>query len=421
MDRTDQGKQMPNSCGTMSTFPKAAYFEFNEPFHRLVMVRDKKRKSKRLLACLEDNWTLTVTMAPTGLAILDHSIYSTLNMSYFMQCTNATLSSVGFVCIGRLNKDPVSMRRIAKLRNVPAAGSLPNCFLAIPQGLYFLDGQLMVVFHKLDLSKIGNIGVTETMKNYNDVDSFVRNIFTQKSLVMLENDVEFCPMNAIAGPIANFFKVRKSTYLTVAGVRFIEMRNNPDTWTNTFLDRTTRDLKLIHIKDSAWRSGQGIKPKKNKRQRRNNTKAYNLLKLQKLQQQCSKEAYVHMCRRKPLLVGKKYSSGIVIEYLTSNASPVTLIVELTVPQKLYVDCVFADYVHLHPIKQYNRMLDYLLLESGRKKMEMIRITVNEHSTNSVMISLLSDDNIPCRTNTTQLSRNVWRSTLSNTKNDVLDA
>ena len=109
------------------------------------------------------------------------------------------------------------MRRIAKLRNVPAAGCLPNCFLAIPQGLYFADGQLMVVFHKLDLSKIGNIGVTETMKNYNDVDSFVRNIFTQKSLVMLESDVEFCPMNAIA----IFFKVRKSTYLSLGGVRFI--------------------------------------------------------------------------------------------------------------------------------------------------------------------------------------------------------
>eukprot|EP00579_Thalassiosira_antarctica_P000765 CAMPEP_0201865468 /NCGR_PEP_ID=MMETSP0902-20130614/338_1 /ASSEMBLY_ACC=CAM_ASM_000551 /TAXON_ID=420261 /ORGANISM="Thalassiosira antarctica, Strain CCMP982" /LENGTH=214 /DNA_ID=CAMNT_0048390221 /DNA_START=560 /DNA_END=1201 /DNA_ORIENTATION=+ len=181
----------------MATLPKAAYFEFEEPFHRLVMVRDKKRKGKRLLACLEDNWTLTVTMAPTGLAILDHSIYSNLNMSYFMQCTNARLSSVGYVCVGRLNRVEGTMRRIAKFRNVKTAGSLSNCFLAIPQGLYFDEGgQLMVVYHKLDLAKIGNIGVTQTMEKYNDVDSFVRNIFTQKSLVMLESDVEFCPMNA---------------------------------------------------------------------------------------------------------------------------------------------------------------------------------------------------------------------------------
>ena len=156
-------------------------------------------------------------MAPTGLAILDHSIYSNLNMSYFMQCTNARLSSVGFVCVGRLNKEEGTMRRIAKFRNVKTAGSLSNCFLAIPQGLYFDEGQLMVVYHKLDLAKIGNIGVTQTMERYNDVDSFVRNIFTQKSLVMLESDVEFCPMNAIA----NFLKVRKSTYLSLGGVRFI--------------------------------------------------------------------------------------------------------------------------------------------------------------------------------------------------------
>ena len=148
----------------MATLPKAAYFAFEEPFHCLVVVRDKKRKGKRLLACLEDNWTLTVTMAPTGLAILDHSIYSNLNMSYFMQCTNARLSLVGFVCVGRLNKEEGLMRRIARFRNVTIAGYLSNCFLAIPQGLYFDDGRLMVVYHKLDLAKIGNFGVTKTME-----------------------------------------------------------------------------------------------------------------------------------------------------------------------------------------------------------------------------------------------------------------
>lgn len=190
MDRLDKGEQMSIESATMATLPKAAYFEFEEPFHRLVMVRDKKRKGKRLLACLEDNWTLTVTMAPTGLAILDHSIYSNLNMSYFMQCTNARLSSVGYVCVGRLNRVEGTMRRIAKFRNVKTAGSLSNCFLAIPQGLYFDEGgQLMVVYHKLDLAKIGNIGVTQTMEKYNDVDSFVRNIFTQKSLVLLSKQV----------------------------------------------------------------------------------------------------------------------------------------------------------------------------------------------------------------------------------------
>ena len=61
MDRLDKGEQMSIESATMATLPKAAYFEFEEPFHRLVMVRDKKRKGKRLLACLEDNWTLTVT------------------------------------------------------------------------------------------------------------------------------------------------------------------------------------------------------------------------------------------------------------------------------------------------------------------------------------------------------------------------
>ena len=64
----------------------------------------------------------------------------------------------------------------------------------------------MVVYHKLDLVKIGNLSVIQLMEKYKDVDVFVLNIFTEKYHLMLESDVEFCPMNAIAGPFTKKIK-----------------------------------------------------------------------------------------------------------------------------------------------------------------------------------------------------------------------
>ena len=98
------------------------------------------------------------------------------------------------------------MRRIAIFCNVAAAGLLSNCFLVITRGLYIDEGQLMVVYHELDLVKIGNLGVIQTMEKYNNVDAFVRNIFTYKYVVMLESNIEFCPMNAITGPFVKYLK-----------------------------------------------------------------------------------------------------------------------------------------------------------------------------------------------------------------------
>ena len=182
------------------------------------------------------------------------------------------------------------MRQIAKLRNVAADGVLSNYFLAISQGLHFNDGQLMVVYHKFDLVKMGSLGIIQTKEKYNDLDMFACNIFNNKYVVMLESDVKYFPMNAIAGPFTEYFKTVHSTYLSRCGAQFIEMRDNQDSWTHAYLATTTYDLNLIHIKESVWRTGQGIKAKLNRNQRRNTPKAYNVLKLQRLQEQCSKEA-----------------------------------------------------------------------------------------------------------------------------------
>ena len=130
---------MSNECGTMAMSPNTAYFVFEKPFRRLVMVRDKKWKGEILLVCLQDNWKLTLTISPTGLAILDHPDYTTLNRSYLIQCMNARFSSIEFVCFDRLNKVPGCMRRIANFSMMPLLDFCPTAFWP------FLKGYLLML------------------------------------------------------------------------------------------------------------------------------------------------------------------------------------------------------------------------------------------------------------------------------------
>ena len=122
-----------------------------------------------------------------------------------------------------------------------------------------------------------------------------------------------------------------------------------------------------------------------------------------------------MCRPQPLLCDKAYSSDAVMEYVASNTSPVTMLAELTTQQTTYVNQQFEKHVHLF-IEQYNLMLESFLSESCCSKIVMIRIAVNHNTINSVMISMLGKDEIPFSDDVVQLSINVWRATLPNTKN-----
>ena len=123
----------------------------------------------------------------------------------------------------------------------------------------------MVVFHKLDLVKIGNRYLTKIMALYhNYLYVFINNIFTNKYEVILESEVDFCPMNAISGPFASFSQLIQSQYLSQCGVPFVEIRDIPDIWAHAYLDPTTCDLNPIHIPHYLWRSGQSIKPKTEK-------------------------------------------------------------------------------------------------------------------------------------------------------------
>ena len=73
-----------------------------------------------------------------------------------------------------------------------------------------------------------------------------------------------------------------------------------------------------------------------------------------------------MCQRM-CLQGDHYDKGMVIEYPTSPTSPVVLLVELKRSQEAYFNSVFAENELLSPL-QCKDMLEYLLNESGRKKM-----------------------------------------------------
>ena len=83
------------------TFPDDAFIVLPKPFDLLICVRDKKRKCKRVLVCLAPDLSLHVYLAPPGIAIVSSPAYASCSHMIFMQCTNASIISVGFVVIGR--------------------------------------------------------------------------------------------------------------------------------------------------------------------------------------------------------------------------------------------------------------------------------------------------------------------------------
>ena len=113
MDTIQIGGHKPNKYDLKSVTSKNISHIFRDPFCELSFVEDKSRKGKRVIACIEDNWTVTVMMAPSGFAIKDDTKYKSLAKSYLMQCTNVTSSKVGFLCIARRNVAIGSKRQIA--------------------------------------------------------------------------------------------------------------------------------------------------------------------------------------------------------------------------------------------------------------------------------------------------------------------
>ena len=110
-----------------------------------------------------------------------------------------------------------------------------------------------------------------------------------------------------------------------------------------------------------------------------------------------------------------------MEYITSESSPVVLLVELTRAQSIYVGTVMKDYVDLHPQSQYNAMLDCFLRWSGRQKMVMIPLTICKNTTETTMVSMLTPgESNPIGNGITQVYNNIWKMTIPNRNNGVLD-
>ena len=115
--------------------------ELGTMFDSLKFVEDKKRKGRRIIVALEDNCQLTSMLIVAGVAIESLPSYATAPTSIFMQTTNCSKSSRGFICVACQNVLTPSTCRAARIINRKKAGIIHNAFLAIPQGFFFESGK----------------------------------------------------------------------------------------------------------------------------------------------------------------------------------------------------------------------------------------------------------------------------------------
>ena len=69
------------------------------PFNLLQCINDSRRKGRRVLAILNDNFELSACMAPPGIAITPAASYTSFDSIGWMQCTNAERYSVGYIYV----------------------------------------------------------------------------------------------------------------------------------------------------------------------------------------------------------------------------------------------------------------------------------------------------------------------------------
>ena len=390
-----------------------------EPFDVLSCVADGKRKGHRVLACLTNDWRLKVLLAPPGFAIINHNNYPTLTNMVFMQCTNTEHGSVGYISVGRSAVYPNGQRR-KRLRNL-TAGPIDHCFFCIIQGFFFSDGVLFCIYHKLKPPSPTRPSLLETMtQSRNNSQRFVASAFEPGKTISRAVDVEFVYLSQMTGPTLSVWKQKSSLFLHES-LSYVEMRKNPDPWTNSYIDQTTNMLGVMNVAAPKWRGGHGLHGKVSHSAKKNEEYPFHHLGLQRLQSRLSKKCDIFICRsREKMLEYPKYNCGHVLEFYTSETSEHLLFVELTVPQIPYVNTISAEYQHMHP-ELYNAMLLYCLHKSGRRKIILLRQTVNDNTTDTTMTSLLNkNDDDPAGPGIVKLSSTVWKITLDNAKNGVFD-
>ncbi len=397
------------------------------PFNVLHCVADSRRKGKRVIVSLDQQWNMVVLLAPPGFGIVNCIKYRDHPSLISMQSTNADKTSVGFVAIGRHTFYPGTRRRRSRFRNLPA-GPVSDCFLCIPQAFFYNDqGILFVVYHKLSRRKTSNYTLSELLQRCKSSFSFVTSAFESVKTVDKAESVEFIYTSQFVGPRHPDWNVKVKIFVEdkppFAGIPFVEERRNPDSWTDRYIDSTTSPKAPIVIKHAKWLNDQGLVSRPNRTTVRKDSASIQSLELQRLQKRSLTPSKLYICRPRSSLAGvENYSTGCLMEYRGMDNCSLLLFVELTMPQSAYVDSIAKDemYKHLSP-KHYNAMLDHCLNQSRRSKIVIQRITVNGNTLEQTMICILLDNEPnPSGHGVCKLSSHVWTKTLEKTPNGVLD-
>ena len=384
--------------------------ELGTMFHSLKFVEDKKRKGRRIIVALEDNWQLTSILIVAGVAIQSLPSYAVAPTSLFMQTTNCSKSSRGFICVACPNVTTASTCRVPRLINRKTTGTLHHAFLAIPQGFFFQSGKLMIAFHRLDPMKTGQKTVKETMNEWPRPTDFVKAVFKANVEVLPESNVEFVPLNSIAGPAFHVFGHVQQTYLDSSGDHLIEMRSHPDVWSNVTLDVSSLQLGLFSFTSCLWNDDEGLINSKRKRHKKS--------PFARLLRSSRAPARVYFCRPTVHASGTDKTSGLVFLFALDLTSAVRQFAELTVSEEEYVKCVFEDYQHV-TTTQYNSMLDHLLSASGRNIIKMVVITVGKHRKERTYVSIIGTNEVPEGCERVTGVDNVWEKTMLDNRYGVL--
>jgi len=399
-----------------------------EAFDDLQLVRDSKRKGKRLLWTMGNDFKVDAYMAPPGIAVLDCDNYWDLSSIFSMQSTNSQYSSKGSICIGRILKMQGRKRR-KRFKDLPP-GPVEDIILCIPQvPVKNDDGELCVVIHKLSGKQTRGRTLKEAFAASASMDEFVRASFSSSRMVIPVGDIDLVYSCQIAGPVHRSSKIEQCVYQYESGETTIEMRPTPDKWIDSFISNKTTDMHIITPpNNNSWKPGHRLhRPAKSRRKLPRSKKSMlDALGLPKVQHRTlNNPATILICRPNPTILTQQdidYDKGDIFEYLQSgdNDTSQSMFVELNNRQTWYINTVFADYSNHLPPDGYDMMLDNFIKESGRSKLHFYNTTVNDNTEETVMISLLlEDEKDPDGEEVTKVSTNVWKKTAPNTKNGVL--
>ena len=387
------------------------------PFSDFHTEFDVKRKGLRILVCVSDDWKTTAMMAPAGICILDHPSYHEIKLSIFFQCTNCDAPTVGHICLAQQCHQGSTRQRRPRFSAVRQPGPIPDCFLAIPQAIYFESGVPVIVFHRLDNTSQNVSSMMEKCAGNRQL--FVKESFRSNHEVLPLSDIEFCPLNSIAGSLFSFFQHRQLVHC-VGNKNYIEMRQRPDTWVNEYLDPNTSHLAVICMKNMQWLPGEGLVSRRGKRQRSGSSlqkNPYERCGLHRLRKSSRNASNVYLCNSRPPQASTKQGRGPVLEYCTLGSAHHRVFAELMLCHHSYLKDIEQEYEFLQP-DQYEDMLDYLLSTCGRQRTWLVMLNVGKNTTNTSMISVMNDNEAP-PDNAVRMMHNVWCRTLSATRSGAL--